>query len=129
MNIGSMDDIIKAMLTTKELAEKHQFPLSTIMKLQLVTEEACTNAWEYCLREGISTYMVIWNLTNTSFEIIVRQKGTVFPIVQVKDNQTGLRGRGLTLMMNIMDRIEVRDMGEYIELYMVKERENIGECI
>ncbi|MFC4323372.1 ATP-binding protein [Litchfieldia salsa] len=123
MNIQSEEDIERAMFITKNIAEELGYQFKNILQLQLVTEEACTNAYEHCIREGFDSYQVTWNITADSFEIYVTQPGSMFPIIQKEEVILGLRGRGLILMFHIMDKVVVRQQGEYTELYMVKERE------
>ncbi|WP_204524676.1 ATP-binding protein [Litchfieldia alkalitelluris] len=124
MTIATTDDIVQGMNRTKQLARERGFSENIVMKLQLVTEEASTNAYEYCAKHGLDSHIVIWNITNSTFELIVRQKGSVFPIVQENDLKSGMRGRGLKLIVSLMDQVEVREQGEFIELYMKKEKEN-----
>lgn len=120
--ISSEDGIYNAIKLTEKLALDHGFSFRDAMKLQLVTEEACTNSFEYCLRENIPSFSVKWKLAEGSAEITVRQRGCVFPLAQREETGLGLRGRGITLILNLMDKVEVREDSEYVELYMRKRK-------
>ncbi|GAE25979.1 hypothetical protein JCM9140_2004 [Halalkalibacter wakoensis JCM 9140] len=120
--IVNKDDIYDAMKYTEKLAEKAGFSYDVVLKLQLVTEEACMNAFEYCQSRKIASFHLLWNIQKDFFEMIVKQKGGYFTLVEKSAVNKELRGRGLTLIMNLLDRVEVKQESEYVTLYMRKEK-------
>lgn len=120
--IKNEDDIFEAMKYTELLAYQQSFNINEIMKLQLVTEEACTNAYEYSVKHGKQSFKIQWLVTPEFFEMVIVQEGQVFPLVQRDEVNKGLRGRGITLILNLMDVVEVRENNNFVELYMRKER-------
>lgn len=117
--IRTKDDIYEAMKCTEMLLTMKEFSQTSILKLQLVTEEACTNAYEYCLKSGLWPIQVEWRITPNAFELIVRQKGKRIPLTNKKNIiNSGPRGRGITLILNLMDEVEVREGEGFVELYM-----------
>ncbi|MDZ5474111.1 ATP-binding protein [Bacillus sp. 31A1R] len=106
---------------TEKLALQKDYPPNIVMKLRLVTEEACTNAYEYCKSKGYKSLFIKWAVTSKTFEIFVRHKGELFEITKDDQINTSLRGRGITLITNIMDQVELREENNYVELYMMKE--------
>ncbi|USB31748.1 ATP-binding protein [Paenibacillus sp. YPG26] len=123
-DIKSKDDIADAMEITANLARKCGCSYPQTLKLQLVTEEACMNAYEYCQEQTHSSFQICWSFRNKKFEIVVRQTGGTITLLQKNDVNVGLRGRGLTLILSLLDQVEVRKVNQFVELYMMKE---IGE--
>lgn len=119
--IKTEQQIIEAMHCTANLAKKYGFPTTMILKLQLVTEEACTNALEYCQHQNISFFKVKWKVKSNRFELSVKQKGGEFTLAQQEEVNTGIRGRGLFLIQQFVDLVEIRKDKEDVELLIIKE--------
>lgn len=120
--IYTKEDIYKAMKFTEELANEHDFSPNEVLKLQLVTEEACTNSHEYCEKMNYKSFSIKWAVTSKGIEILLRQKGSSFPLVQQHEINKGKRGRGIPLILNIMDEVWVKEDQDHIEFYMRKEK-------
>ncbi|OCA81955.1 hypothetical protein A8F95_14665 [Bacillus wudalianchiensis] len=119
--IKTKEDIFSAMTVTEELANEQEFSIHDVIKMRLATEEACTNSYEYCRAKGMSYFLIKWSATPSLIEITVRQKGKAsFPLIEQADVNTGLRGRGIALMVHLMDKVEIRRRKNCVELYMNK---------
>lgn len=121
--IKTQDDIYEAMQCTKSVANEFGYSANLILKLQLVTEEACMNAYEYCGKQKYSSFNIKWHVDENSFEIFVIQIGGLFPLIKKEDANQGARGRGLTLIMNLMDYVSVSQEGPFVVLYIKKNKE------
>jgi len=120
--VKKKDDIYQAMGITDETAQKMGFPQYDILFLRLVTEEACMNAYEYCQNTKQPGFLIGWETHNDeSLTIFIKHRGKKFN-VNVLNNEVnqGLRGRGLQLIVNLMDHVHVEENGEYVELIMRK---------
>jgi serine/threonine-protein kinase RsbW len=113
-------DILRAMEITREEAASLGFSPNQIILMQLVTEEACTNACEYGSNEREKPVVVSWRIRDGYFIITVRQTGSVFHIQMDKEIKLGIRGRGLQLIMRLMDGVKLISKGQYVYLRMIK---------
>ena len=68
MKIMKIADILKAMDTTEELAKEMGFLPRDCLFLRLATEEACTNAYEYCKKERRFPFNVFWKREGYKFK-------------------------------------------------------------
>lgn len=118
--ITSEEDILTAMSITRELARITGFPEKEILFLQLATEEACTNAFEYSDKQTNDPVKVTWSIFRRNFELIVTQRGSSFSLVQRNEVNIGLRGRGLQLISHLMDEVRIEPREEMVSLYMKK---------
>lgn len=115
------DDISRAMDMTDEIANEMGFIQYDRLFLRLVTEEACTNAYENCQKTDQEGFWIRWDHSHTDYlSIFIKQIGKKYPFAPMIEENRGLRGRGLQLIVNIMDYVQVQENGEYVELIMQK---------
>lgn len=114
-------DICRAMQITAIEAAKAGFEEDQIVLLQLATEEACANACEYA-QAGNDPVFVTWREHEGSFMITVRQTGHPFPleVPQWTGVNTSARGRGLLLILYLMDEVRQLRRHPYVYLRMAK---------
>ncbi len=114
-------DICRAMQITAAEAAKAGFEEDQIVLLQLATEEACANACEYA-QAGRDPVFVTWRTRAGSFMITVRQNGHPFPldVPQLPEVNTSARGRGLLLILHLMDEVKQLRRHPYVYLRMAK---------
>lgn len=130
--VKNPDDISQAMDMTEEIAEKIGFLHDDILFLRLVTEEGCMNAYEYCQKTDQHGFWIYWDdKTKDYLDICIKHRGKKYTITPMVEANRGLRGRGLHLIVNLMDYVQVQENGEYVELVMRKYitqnlREGIG---
>lgn len=130
--VKKADDITCAMDMTDEIANEMGFIDYDILFLRLVTEEACMNAYEYCQKTNQQGFWICWDHNQKdSLSIFIKHQGKKFMIAPMTEANCGLRGRGLQLILNLMDCVQVQENGEYVELVMRKYitqdlREGIG---
>lgn len=121
MQIESDDDILRAMDMTVQLAEQLEIPPNEYIMLSLVTEEALVNAWDYCKKTGELSISIQWEMVDQVFEISVTQIGVEFNIEKTEDINYGARGRGIQLMLHIMDSVWLEQLGNrFVTLHMIK---------
>lgn len=118
--IFTLDDIYEAMMQSRDLAVEQGFSYNSVLKIQLATEEACTNAYEYSRNRNQASCAVKWKASPDYLEVIVRQEGAAFSLRQPENVVMGQRGRGITLILNLMDFVEMRENKGFIELIMRK---------
>jgi serine/threonine-protein kinase RsbW len=124
MTVMKTADISKAMETTEELAERMGFLPRDCLFLRLATEEACTNAYEYCQKTGKLPFKIFWKIEERRFAIIVKQRGGCFSVAKTDNVNTGPRGRGLQLIAHIVDDVYVKRTGNNVLLCMYKCKKN-----
>ncbi|WP_368483956.1 ATP-binding protein [Geobacillus sp. LEMMY01] len=120
MAIMKTADILKAMDITEELAKRMGFLPRDCLFLRLATEEACTNAYEYCQKTRRLPFRIFWKIDARQFMIIVKQRGGCFSVAQTDVVNTGPRGRGLQLIAHIVDDVYVKRAGNNVLLCMCK---------
>jgi serine/threonine-protein kinase RsbW len=120
--VKNEDDIMKAMEITEELANELDFPPRDQLFLRLATEEACTNAYEYCQKTNQFYFQVFWRIDEDKISICVKHQGPLFKVKKTDEVNTNPRGRGLQLILNIMDRVQVEKQEENVLLFMHKYR-------
>ncbi len=118
------DDIALAMEITRTIAARAGFSEHDSILLQLVTEEACMNAFEHGCPAGNCMFKITWLVQSDVMEITICQSGEAFelhndPLSPVK---TGSRGRGLVLIKGIMDEVKLIPSGAYVTLLMRRGR-------
>lgn len=118
--IHKSEDILEAMEITEQLAAQLGFPRTEILHLQLVTEEACTNAYEYITSVGQGSFSISWKVINEELEIVLQQKGGLYQLEAVPSKLGGVRGRGLMIIKGIMDEVRLVEKNHHVELYMKK---------
>ncbi len=120
MKIQSTDDVMNAMNYTEYLAKSLGFLLEVQLRLCLVTEEALVNAMEYGTTEEQQFVEIKWQSTADSLVMKVKQKGNSFPLEINENINYGSRGRGLQLILSIMDEVWLTAEEDYITLCMKK---------
>ena len=106
---------------TDYLAGSVGFPPNNQLLLRLVTEEAAVNALEYSAKDGQHIIEVFWYITKEEFVISVKQPGPTFKIEKQEQMNNGPRGRGLQLILHIMDEVWLeQEEGDWVTLYMKK---------
>lgn len=120
--VKNPNDIIRAMDMTEKIARNIHLPKNDLIFLRLVTEEACMNAFEYCLGTGQSDFEIGWELNEQVLVIHLKHKGEKFSLDHIDNNEInyGLRGRGLKLIVNLMDEVDVEQNGENVEFFLRK---------
>ncbi len=119
--VKKVDDISCAMDMTNKIANEMGFIHYDILFLRLVTEEACMNAYEYCQKTNQEGFWICWDHNHKdSLSIFIKHRGKKFVIAPMTEVNRGLRGRGLQLILNLMDYVQVQENGEYVELVMRK---------
>lgn len=130
--VTNVDDISLAMDMTDVIAKKVGFLHDDILFLRLVTEEASMNAYEYCQKTNQHGFWIHWDDKAKDYLVIcIKHQGKKYPITPMVEANRGLRGRGLHLIVNLMDFVQVEENGEYVELVIKKYitqnlREGIG---
>jgi serine/threonine-protein kinase RsbW len=124
LNIYRVDDIVLAMGITKKIAESTGFSEHDSVLLQLVTEEACMNAFEYGFPLGICDFKIAWLVESGIMEITVGQNGEAFELHHDLASQMKClsRGRGLVLIQGIMDEVKLIPTESYVTLLMRRGR-------
>ena len=121
MKIVTDEDVLQAMEWTGKLAESLGFLHTDQLLLRLVTEEAIVNAREYSSKNGQNEVKINWDFTHKVLVISVKQLGAFYSINKKEDINYGLRGRGLQLILNIMEEVWLEQEGtNRITLYMKK---------
>lgn len=119
MKIRYAQDVLEAMTFTSEIAHLLGYSQSEPLFLTLVVEESLMNALEY--GEG-NDVTIQWKPKNENLVISVKQKGSPFTIEKKVGVNEGPRGRGMQLILNIMDKVWLEQEGDhYITLYMEKK--------
>ncbi|RUL50498.1 ATP-binding protein [Lysinibacillus antri] len=118
MEIKTENDVLKAMEHTSEIANKLGCLPNEQILLSLVTEESLVNALEYGEDDLVKMY---WACSDKELEICIKQKGKMYKIEKSDQLNYGNRGRGLQLILNIMNEVWLEQEEEdNIALYMKK---------
>ncbi|SOC13376.1 serine/threonine-protein kinase RsbW [Ureibacillus xyleni] len=120
MEIVSEHDVLKAMDYTSDLARKLGYLDNDQLFLCLVTEESLVNALEYGENNSIE---IQWKRFEQELEICIKQHGKMFHFEKSDELNFGSRGRGMQLILNIMDEVWLEEAGETIILHMKKSYE------
>lgn len=122
IQIASENDILYAMDITRQLAEQIALSSNEQILLSLVTEEALVNAIEHCVKKEPVCVSIQWEISNIALEIIVTQPGVIFSIEKSNDVNMDARGRGLQLILHIMDKVWLEQLEQHVvQLHMVKK--------
>ncbi|MCD8501288.1 MAG: STAS domain-containing protein [Bacillaceae bacterium] len=89
--------------------------------IQLATEEACMNAYEYCHSAEVDNFTVTYLFSHQQCIIDIFHRGEIFEVRYTNEINYGLRGRGLQLITSIMDEVNVEQKGKNVHLVMVKK--------
>jgi serine/threonine-protein kinase RsbW len=127
MKIETVDDVLQAMEYTGHLVQGLGFLPNDQLLLRLVTEEAVVNAKEYSEKNGDPLVEVGWNVSEHELLISVKQRGCFFTISKKDEINVGSRGRGLQLILSIMDDVWLEKNGEnritlHMKKYLAKKR-------
>jgi serine/threonine-protein kinase RsbW len=124
MVIYKFMDIALAMDTTREIAGITGFSEHESILLQLVTEEACMNAFEHGSPSGICSFRIFWRVESDVMEIKVCQHGGGFELHNevVSPVKAGSHGRGLMLIQGIMDEVRIIPTDACVTLCMRKKK-------
>lgn len=121
MQITTEENVLQAIEYTRQLSESLGYSTTEQVLFSLVTEEALVNALEHCGQRDETNITIYWCTLQKSFEIAVTQPGAMFYLEKQKDVNTGNRGRGLQLILNIMDDVWLeRQEGNIVMLHMIK---------
>ena len=121
MIIEIEEDVLQAMAYTDYLAGSVGFLPNKQLLLRLITEEAIVNALEYSVKDAQHKIEVFWSITNEEFLISVKQSGPAFKIEKQETINYGKRGRGLQLILHIMDEVWLeQEEGNKFTLHMKK---------
>jgi serine/threonine-protein kinase RsbW len=128
--INKEEDIVTAIEITDEISKNLGFEEKDQLFLRLVTEEACVNAYENVSSLEEKSIYMDWCKYDNYFGIKIWHVGKTFQPKSYQGVNIGPRGRGLHLIVSLMDRVRVEQEGEYVILYMGKKlvkREHKGE--
>lgn len=120
--IYKRNDIALALEITRKIAQISGFSEHEAILLQLVTEEACMNAFEHGSPTDICRFRISWMVESDIMEIKVCQNGGSFELHHEHASPFGLHGRGLMLIQGIMDEVRLISEGAYLTLLMTKKR-------
>lgn len=121
MNIQTDEDVLRAMECTDQLAEDLGFMPTDQLLLRLVTEEAIVNARTYSIQDQQNQIRIYWCILKKDMIISVKQLGAFFTINKQEEINYGLDGRGLQLIVNIMDEVWIeQEPVNYVILHMKK---------
>lgn len=120
--VQTLEEIVPILEEIEHDALETGFDHKDSLFIKLATEEACINAWEYCKSKNYSTFSVAWKKRiGTFLEVIVSHKGEKFEINQDECVNKGARGRGLQLILAIMDIVKVDKCLHNVYMYMRKD--------
>lgn len=117
LTVKTEDDVIMAMECTSRLAKSLGFLPNDQILLRLAVEEAIVNALEYGDDDTID---IMWKSHDENLIISVKQDGIPFIINREETINYNSRGRGLQLIVNIMDEVKVVQDGKKVILQMKK---------
>jgi serine/threonine-protein kinase RsbW len=120
--IHDKDGILKAMDVTEQLANALGFSSLQQLFLRLAVEEVCTNAYEYCQRTKQKHFHIRWHVVKNCLNICIRHQGKLFEVKRDDRVNISARGRGLQIVLHIMDEVDVQVKGRYVILCMSKYR-------
>ncbi|HHY71749.1 MAG TPA: ATP-binding protein [Bacillus bacterium] len=126
LKVRTADDIFQAMDVTDKIATHMGFLHYDRLFLRLVTEEACMNAYEYCQHTNQSGFFTCWDKSQQNIlTIFTKHKGKKYNIsLFANEVNHSLRGRGLQLIVNLMDHVHLEENGGYVKLVMQKYMNN-----
>ena len=93
--------------------EAAQLPLQVVEEITLACSEACANAVEHPRRPARQLVEIEGRRRNSELELAVRDYGS-----WNEHRATGLRGRGLNMIGELMDSVEVRPGVDGTEIVM-----------
>lgn len=127
MKVRTENDILNAMEYTNLLAESIGFSPKEQILLRLVTEEALVNALEHGSTDKHGEVEVAWEIEKKTIELAVKQEGHFFKLESLEPSTFALRGRGLSLILGIMDRVWLEEESGKVILYMRKHFKEEGK--
>lgn len=107
MDVVTADDVLKAMEFMEHLTESISFQKTNRVLLPLVVEEALVNALEYGTKPEQLAVSIEWDVSDEYVRIAVQQVGSSFEVRPSTRVNMGTRGRGLQLILHIMDEVNV----------------------
>jgi serine/threonine-protein kinase RsbW len=125
--ICTKNDILISMGITHDLALDAGFTETESIFLQLVTEEACTNAMEHCEGFGSIDFDVNWLVELDRMEVSISQKGGWFEFPDALQADLAPRGRGLAVIQGIMDEVRLIQTSTNVVFWMRKDKRNHNE--
>lgn len=121
MVIEKEEDVLQAMEYTVQLAQSLGYLSNEQLLLSLVTEESLVNALEFCSKLEKMMITIKWDVVSSGLELSVTQTGTMFDLEKKEDINYGSRGRGLQIILNIMDEVWLEQVDdEIVTLHMKK---------
>ncbi|BAU29919.1 serine/threonine-protein kinase RsbW [Aneurinibacillus soli] len=117
-------DICQVLDITGEVARSAGFTSKESLLLCLAAEEACTNAYEYITQNGQENFHMYWMIFPDRLVMEVTEPGDCFSITLRQETNDQSRGRGIQLILNIMD--EVRLNFTKSSLSVVMEKRKVG---
>lgn len=118
--IESVDDVEKAMDLTNHLAKAIGFLPNDQLLLRLVTEEAIVNALEHGTNFNDPLVKAAWQVNKDILGIFISQKGKPFKVEKKENLNVSLRGRGIQLILHIMDDVWIEEKDDGITFCMKK---------
>ncbi|MFV8829051.1 ATP-binding protein [Alkalihalobacterium sp. APHAB7] len=116
-------DILKAMDFVKRLALGLDFNRKESLHLQLVVEELCTNAFDHTDRYSMKFLKVEKLEDQKGITLTLYTEGELYSLIPPKESENkGPRGRGLKLILSLVDFAEVKTEGNFIKTQLVKKR-------
>ena len=102
MIIKNENDVIQAMEYTSTAVKQLSYTHKLQILLCLATEESLVNALEHGEKASVE---VFWTISHNEFFLKVKQSGPLFEIEWNDELNVGSRGRGIQLILNIMDEV------------------------
>ena len=102
MIIENEEDVLQAMEYTSSSTNQLGYSNKIQTLLCLVTEESLVNALEHGAKASIE---VFWNISYNEFLLEVKQSGPLFAIERRDELNVSSSGRGIQLILNIMDEV------------------------
>lgn len=115
-------DICQALDITSEVAYSAGFSGKESLLLCLAIEEACTNAYEYVTRNGQESFQISWTDFPDRMVMEVTEPGDCFSITLRQEMSDEPRGRGIQLILGIMDEVRLNFTNSSLSVVMEKHK-------
>ncbi|WP_275120147.1 ATP-binding protein [Alkalihalobacterium chitinilyticum] len=116
-------DILNAMDFVKRLALGLGFNRKEALHLQLVVEELCTNAFDHTDRCSMKVLKIEKVEDQKGITLTLYTEGELYSLNPPKETDNkGPRGRGLKLILSLVDFAEVKAEGSFIKTQLMKKR-------
>ncbi|WCN39782.1 ATP-binding protein [Aneurinibacillus uraniidurans] len=115
-------DICQVLDITGEVARSTGFTDKESLLLCLAAEEACTNAYEYMTENGQGNFHIYWRVFPDRLVMEVTEPGDCFSITLRQETNDQPRGRGIQLILSIMDEVRLNFTQSSLSVVMEKRK-------